>query len=82
MTAASDEEQIAAWDAYKAAKVRADTSLDFRDGRVAALAWNAFTALFVERGSPTPLDVLPHHRVAIFPESRHAGPKGRPSHAR
>ncbi|MBY3332510.1 hypothetical protein HFN98_18035 [Rhizobium laguerreae] len=82
MTTASDEEQIAAWDVYKAAKVKADTSLDFRDGRTAALAWNAFTALFVERQPPAPFDLLPHHNVAIFPGSMPAVSERRSSHER
>lgn len=74
MTTAVDE-QTAAWEAYKAAKMKADTSLDFRDGRAAASAWQAFIALFVEERSPSPEDRLLHHKVAIFP-ARNAGRPG------
>ncbi len=64
MTMATIEAQAAAWEAYRAAKVKADTSLDFRDGRAAALAWNAFMALFVQEWPPTPVDLLLHTRKA------------------
>lgn len=71
------EKQSAAWEIYRAAKVRADASLDFRDGRAAALAWRVFTALFVEERPPTPVDLVRHREVVIFPGHKARSPGGR-----
>ncbi|MBP2442859.1 hypothetical protein [Rhizobium leguminosarum] len=64
----SFEEQNEAWDAYKAAKARADATLEFQDGRAAAKAWCTFFALFA--GDTTPTDLAPLRKVVTFPGSK------------
>lgn len=59
------EEQTAAWEAYRLAKIRADSSLSFQDGRAAALAWRVFSDLFTDDPAPTPVDL--HRNVVTFP---------------
>lgn len=73
MTATS-EEQAAAWDAYRLAKIKADSSLGFQDGRAAALAWRVFIDLFTNDPAPTPVDL--HRKVVIFPAHTARSPGG------
>ncbi|NKK53873.1 hypothetical protein [Rhizobium leguminosarum] len=75
------EEQATAWEIYRLAKVKADSSLSFQDGRAAALAWHVFIALFT--GQPARAsDLIPHRKVAIFRGNMSAVSEGRPSHER
>lgn len=62
---ATPEEQTAAWEIYRLAKIKADSSLGFQDGRAAALAWRVFIDLFTNDPAPTPFDL--HRNVVIFP---------------
>jgi hypothetical protein len=70
----SFEEQNEAWEAYKAAKARADATLEFQDGRAAARAWCTFFALFA--GDPTPTDPTHIRKVVIFPRRDPLGSEG------
>lgn len=70
MTTVTTETQIAAWETYRLAKRRADKTLDFLDGRAAAMAWNAFVAVFVEECPPTPIDLRHDPKVTHFPANK------------
>lgn len=43
---ASTEEQIGAWETYRLAKLKADKTLAFDDGKAAVKAWLVFADLF------------------------------------
>ncbi|MBB3355321.1 hypothetical protein FHT70_005282 [Rhizobium sp. BK049] len=49
---AETEKQIAAWNNFVQAKTKAESSLDFADGKAAALAWREFCRLFVDLPLP------------------------------
>ncbi|CDM56268.1 MULTISPECIES: hypothetical protein [Rhizobium] len=73
---ATTEEQLEAWETFRLAKIKADKTLDFRDGRTAAIAWNHFANMFIGEKPVTPTDFLLHRKIAIFPVHKTRAPGG------
>ena len=53
-TATAEDQACAAFNAYLAAKKRAETTLSFQDGRDAAKAWVTFLEFYLPPVSPMP----------------------------
>jgi hypothetical protein len=60
------EDQLAAWEAYRQAKFKADRTLRFEDGLAAVRAYKEFYNLFVPEDRHLPLDPPPRW-VTTFP---------------
>lgn len=74
---ATTEDQIAAWETYRLAKIKADKTLDFKDGRAAAIAWSTFSQMFAGERQTAAIDAPPSRNVAIFPVHRTRMPGAR-----
>jgi hypothetical protein len=61
------EKQIAAWEAYKAARRRAEATMDINDGIASVKAYKAFYNLFVGDDEQLPPDPPPRPTVTTFP---------------
>ena len=75
MTSPTDQ-QIAAWEAYKAARRRAEATMNIYDGIASVRAYKAFYNLFVGEGEQLPLDPPPRPRVTTFPVHKTRPPGG------
>lgn len=75
MTAAGNEEQVAAWEDYRAARQKADRTLDINDGIASVRAYKKFYDLFVEVAWASPLDPPPSNAVT-FPIHKTRPPGG------
>lgn len=64
---ASLEEQSETWEAYRLARMKADSSVDYSDRSAVASAYRAFYAAFVGEPPPSPVDLVSDRKVLIFP---------------
>jgi len=75
---AATEEQSAAWEAYKVARLKADQTLDINDGIASVRAYKEFYNLFAEIGRELPLNPIPK-KTATFPIHKTRPPGGQPA---
>ncbi|WP_208180024.1 hypothetical protein J4T85_019690 [Sinorhizobium medicae] len=70
------DEQMAAWEEYRQAKMKADQTGDFLDGRIAADAWVAFLNVYLDDDQKLPERHSTCENVALFPvhKTRPASP--------
>ncbi|POH35750.1 MULTISPECIES: hypothetical protein [Sinorhizobium] len=64
---ATFEEQMAAWEEYRQAKIKADQSGDFLDARTAADAWVSFLNVYLDDDHKLPAHRGTSGNVALFP---------------
>ncbi|RVH17015.1 hypothetical protein [Sinorhizobium meliloti] len=62
--------QMAAWEEYRQAKLKADQTGDFLDGRIAADAWVAFLNVYLDDDQKLPVRRTTGGNVALFPVHR------------
>ncbi|MCA1403719.1 hypothetical protein I6F26_03765 [Ensifer sp. IC3342] len=65
-----EEQQVAAWEEYRLAKLKADQTGDFLDGRIAADAWVAFLNVYLDDDHKLPARPTTGGNVALFPVLR------------
>lgn len=64
------DQQLAAWEEYRQAKMKADKTGDFLDGRLAADAWVAFLNIYLDDEHKLPPSRTAGGNVALFPVHR------------
>ncbi|PDT82913.1 hypothetical protein [Sinorhizobium sp. BJ1] len=76
MSRPTEGEQLAAWEQYRQAKLKADQTGNFLDGRIAADAWVAFLNVYLDEDHKLPVRRTTGGNVALFPvhKTRRAGP--------
>ncbi|WP_164836886.1 hypothetical protein [Sinorhizobium meliloti] len=64
------DEQVAAWEEYRQAKLKADQTGNFLDGRIAADAWVAFLNVYLDDDQKLSARRTTDGNVALFPVHR------------
>ncbi|UTY50446.1 hypothetical protein [Sinorhizobium fredii] len=72
----TESEQLAAWEEYRLAKLKADQTGEFLDARAAADAWVAFLNVYLDDDNKLPARRTAGGNVSLFPvhKARPAGP--------